>query len=75
MSQITYQQLAPEAVSKLGAFTKYLESTSLDPLLPALVEIMAASMALTYMPNRRGGWRDAATTRYAAGVARGTLFR
>ena len=39
MSRINYQQLAPEAVSKLGAVTKYLESSSLDPLLRALVEI------------------------------------
>jgi uncharacterized peroxidase-related enzyme len=44
MSRINYQQLAPEAVSKLGAVTKYLESSSLDPLLRALVEIRVSQI-------------------------------
>jgi uncharacterized peroxidase-related enzyme len=39
MSRINYYQVAPEAVNKLAAVTKYLESSSLDPLLRALVEI------------------------------------
>ena len=44
MSRINYQQLAPEAVSKLGAVTKYLESSSLDTLLRALVEIRVSQI-------------------------------
>ena len=44
MSRINYQQLAPEAVSKLGAVTKYLESSSLDPLLRAFVEIRVSQI-------------------------------
>ena len=44
MSRINYQQLAPEAVSNLGAVTKYLESSSLDPLLRALVEIRVSQI-------------------------------
>jgi AhpD family alkylhydroperoxidase len=39
MSRINYYQVAPEAVNKLAAVNKYLESSSLDPLLRALVEI------------------------------------
>jgi AhpD family alkylhydroperoxidase len=44
MSRINYYQLAPEAVSKLAAVTKYLESSSLDPLLRALVEIRVSQV-------------------------------
>jgi AhpD family alkylhydroperoxidase len=44
MSRINYQRVAPEAVSKLAAVTKYLESSSLDPLLRALVEIRVSQI-------------------------------
>ena len=44
MSRIDYQQLAPEGVSKLAAVTKYLESSSLDPLLRALIEIRVSQI-------------------------------
>jgi uncharacterized peroxidase-related enzyme len=44
MSRINYYQLAPEAVSKLAAVTKYLESSSLDPLLRVLVEIRVSQV-------------------------------
>jgi hypothetical protein len=60
MSQINYHQLAPEAVSKLGAVTSIWNQAHWIRVL--LVEIMAASIALTYTASRRGGWRDAATT-------------
>jgi uncharacterized peroxidase-related enzyme len=39
MSRINYYQIAPDAINKLAVLTKYLESSSLDPLLRALVEI------------------------------------
>jgi AhpD family alkylhydroperoxidase len=39
MSRINYYQVAPDAFNKLADVTKYVESSSLDPLLRALVEI------------------------------------
>jgi AhpD family alkylhydroperoxidase len=39
MSRISYYEVAPEAVRKLAAVNGYLDSSSLDPLLRALVEI------------------------------------
>ena len=44
MSRIDYYQLAPEGVSKLAAVTQYLESSSLEPLLRALVEIRVSQI-------------------------------
>jgi uncharacterized peroxidase-related enzyme len=44
MSRLNYQQLAPEGVSKLAAVTNYLESSSLDPLIRALVEIRVSQI-------------------------------
>ena len=44
MSRINYYQLAPEAINKLAGVTKYLESSSLDPLLRALVEIRVSQI-------------------------------
>ena len=44
MSRIDYYQLAPEGVSKLAAVTQYLESSSLEPLLRALVEIRVSKI-------------------------------
>ena len=39
MPRINYHQLAPEAIRKLAAVNDYLKSSSLDPLLRALIEI------------------------------------
>ena len=39
MSRIDYSKVAPEAVNKLAGVTKYLESSSLNPLLRAVFEI------------------------------------
>ena len=44
MSRINYYQVAPEAINKLAGVTKYLESSSLDPLLRALVEIRVSQI-------------------------------
>jgi AhpD family alkylhydroperoxidase len=44
MSRIDYYQLAPEGVSKLAAVIQYLESSSLEPLLRALVEIRVSQI-------------------------------
>jgi uncharacterized peroxidase-related enzyme len=44
MSRINYYQLAPEAVRKLASINGYLESSSLDPLLRALVEIRVSQI-------------------------------
>jgi hypothetical protein len=37
MSRIDYYRTAPEPINKLASVTKYLESSSLDPGLRALV--------------------------------------
>jgi len=39
MPRINYYKIAPEPINKLAAVTKYLESSSIDPRLRALVEI------------------------------------
>ncbi len=44
MSRINFYQVAPEAINKLAGVTKYLESSSLDPLLRALVEIRVSQI-------------------------------
>ncbi len=44
MSRINYYQAAPEAINKLAGVNKYLESSSLDPLLRALVEIRVSQI-------------------------------
>jgi uncharacterized peroxidase-related enzyme len=44
MSRINYYQVAPEAINKLAGVTKHLESSSLDPLVRALVEIRVSQI-------------------------------
>jgi AhpD family alkylhydroperoxidase len=44
MSRINYYQIAPEPVNKLAGVTKYLESSSLDPRLRALIEIRVSQI-------------------------------
>jgi AhpD family alkylhydroperoxidase len=44
MSRIDYYRTAPEPMNKLAGVTKYLESSSLDPRLRALVEIRVSQI-------------------------------
>ena len=44
MSRIDYYRTAPEPINKLASVTKYLESSSLDPGLRALVEIRVSQI-------------------------------
>jgi uncharacterized peroxidase-related enzyme len=44
MSRINYYKTAPEPINKLAAVTKYLETSSLDPRLRALVEIRVSQI-------------------------------
>ena len=44
MSRINYYEVAPEAINKLAGVTKYLESSSLDPHLHALVEVRVSQI-------------------------------
>lgn len=44
MSRINYYRTAPEPINKLASVTKYLESSSLDPRLRALVEIRVSQI-------------------------------
>ena len=44
MSRIDYYRTAPEPINKLANVTKYLESSSLDPGLRALVEIRVSQI-------------------------------
>ena len=44
MSRIDYYRAAPEPINKLASVTKYLESSSLDPGLRALVEIRVSQI-------------------------------
>ncbi len=44
MSRINYYEVAPEAINKLASVTKYLESSSLDPHLRALVEVRVSQI-------------------------------
>lgn len=44
MSRINYHEVAPEAINKLAGVTKYLESSSLDPHLRALVEVRVSQI-------------------------------
>ena len=44
MSRIDYYRTAPDPINKLAVLTKYLESSSLDARLRALVEIRVSQI-------------------------------